>query len=237
MLSLPAIIVKLLVIKGLATENSAIDRTPAGPAIRFNHHFSHSYQPYSRVLTGPAHHPPSGHFGRGRLLHPRLPDSQFATPADRRGRAQRVFYPRFHRLPGRKAKTGRLGLRGSRFLDPTSDFGADRSARGNFLAPSHLHVHPLRSEPAGLGIRGLPESNHLSVRDFHRTCSPGDGNFEQLARIRFAGLHSHRFQFDADFIFDCSDLPPGDELGAARVSESGRRPGRRSSPGRRATVS
>src|ERR1700722_7135450 len=84
--------VKLLVLKGLASESPPLDRKRQALKISLRCGPHHRYQPCLWILTGSEGSPAAGHLAGGRFVYFGLPDSQYDSPNYRRGRAWRVLY-------------------------------------------------------------------------------------------------------------------------------------------------
>ena len=96
MLFLREIFVKLLVLKGLASEPPPIDRQGQDPTIRLGHSRYHHSQPNLRILTRSTDSAAARHLAGGGLVHPRIPHSQAwyaVSPA--KARSARPLYPLF----------------------------------------------------------------------------------------------------------------------------------------------
>ena len=111
MLFLRRFFVKLLVLKGLASESPPIDRKGQDPKVCLRNSPSHRYQPDLRILTRSAGSAIARHVAGGRLVHPGVSHSQFDSPHDRGRRARRVVYTRLYRVSAGKAAEGGLVVR------------------------------------------------------------------------------------------------------------------------------
>src|SRR5271155_6152840 len=121
MLFLPRFFVKLLVLKGLASESPLIDRKGQAPKVCLGDSPSHRYQPDLRILTRSAGSPPARHVAGGRLVHPGVSHSQFGAAHDRGRRPRRLLYTRIYRLSARKTTKGAMAIRATRLLGRCSD--------------------------------------------------------------------------------------------------------------------
>src|SRR4029077_623013 len=110
--------VKLLVLKGLASEPQPIDRKRTGSKVCLRYSPSHRYQPDLRILTRSTGSPPARDLPCRRLLHPGVSNSRPERPDGGRGVAQRVFLPSVHRLPPVQASPRGLGIRAKGILGP-----------------------------------------------------------------------------------------------------------------------
>src|ERR1700691_4014223 len=125
MLFLPLFFVKLLVLKGLASESPPIDRKGQDPKVCFGNSPSHRYQPDLRILTRSAGSYFTRHFAGGRLLYPGVSHSQHDSPHDRRRRPGSFLYTLVYRVSAKKTADGDLAIRAANLLGRRGDSDGD----------------------------------------------------------------------------------------------------------------
>ncbi len=222
MLFLPLFFVKLLVLKGLASESPPIDRKGQDPKVCLGNSPSHRYQPDLRILTRSAGSSFARHFAGGRLLYPGVSHSQYDSPHDRRRRPGSFLYTRIYRVSAGKTAEGGLAIRAAGLLGSRGHFGGNSGPGVRVFQADrrHLDGHGRQSPPLGSG--DLSESDYFSVCVLSGSGGAGRRNSEQFSSLRSSGFDVDPFQRRVHRVFVRRGLPAHPELGAAGISYSGR---------------
>jgi len=217
MLFLPLFFVKLLVLKGLASESPPIDRKGQDPKVCLGNSPSHRYQPDLRILTRSASSATARHFAGGRFVHPGVSHSQYDPPHDRGRVLGRFLYTRIFRVSEGKTAKGVLGFRAASFLGSGRDSGGSRGLGQHFFEADRRDLYAHGSQPDPLGPGDLSESDHFPMRVFSGPGGAGGRYPEQLSSLRTSSFDVDRFQRRVHRLFVRNRLSAHHELGAARI--------------------
>ena len=114
-----------------------------------------------------------------------------------------------------------MDLRQPHFLDGRCSPGGGCVIGIGLFAAGNLSIYDFRRIKRPVGSGCISEPHHVSICIPYRHGRLGNGHPEFAERIRPARIHVGPVQFIGNSFFVRRHLPPGDEVGAGALSQSG----------------
>ena len=169
---------QVVVAERVSSGQARIDRKTADSQVRLHNYLSYRYQPYFRLLTGPAHHPSVRNLLRRGLFYPGVPYTQYLAATGWRGVHVGILHPRICRLLERWPEPRGVEIRGTGFLDRGDCGRSDHRFGCDLFAGGDCGADDSRQPCSELGFGGVPEPDHFAVHFYRQPGGAGWGDFE-----------------------------------------------------------